>query len=253
MRRLLAAVAASVGYFTTVPIPIDGTRAPAADAVGALPLVGAFVGAASGGLAYGAERLAPSFGPATAYAALALLTGAIHVDGFLDTCDAAFASVAPERRRAILDDPRHGTYAVAGMSVLVAAWRGALGACPPRRRPAALTFACATARLAAVWARVAASPAASVTPSEALCVRPPLAWLVAQTCALAAMAAAIDLRLMLAVPAACGASLALGAWLRARFGGVLSGDAYGFTIAALEPLLVAAVALVRTGPVDGGW
>jgi len=218
---------------------------PTADAVALLPAVGALLGLAAGGAASLAIRLAPSFGPAIAFGSLVGLTGAIHLDGFLDTCDAAFASVEPDRRLAILDDPRHGSYALAGLAELLAAWYAALAACPPRRRVMGLAFACSTARLAAVW-NAAAAPGTS----HALRDRLPRGWLEVQTLVVTLGAAAIDVRLTLAVPAAIAMSLATGAWLRGRYGGALPGDGYGFTIAALEPLLLSCVALARTGPVD---
>jgi cobalamin synthase len=56
--------------------------------------VGAALGAAAGGAGLLAARtVSAPFGGVVAFGALALLTGGIHVDGFLDGCDAFFASV----------------------------------------------------------------------------------------------------------------------------------------------------------------
>lgn len=58
--------------------------------------------------------------------ALAAITGALHLDGFMDTCDALLGGSNPDQRRAILKDPHVGAFAVVGVTCLllikVAAW-----------------------------------------------------------------------------------------------------------------------------------
>jgi adenosylcobinamide-GDP ribazoletransferase len=43
-----------------------------------------------------------------------LTTGALHFDGFLDSCDGLFGYRTPERRLEIMRDSRVGSFAVAG-------------------------------------------------------------------------------------------------------------------------------------------
>ena len=215
-----------------------------------MPFVGAVLGAAAGGAgalaARGSERLA---GP-VAYAALTLLTGAIHLDGFLDSCDALFASVPPERRRAILKDPHHGTYAVAGMFALGSVAVGALTAMPPKRLAPALAFAAALARAATVASALARPDADETAPAYAR--TPQIVAVQAATFAtLGAAAFASSRRAALAVPCAIAGAFACERSMRARFGR-RTGDAHGFTIAVTEVAVLCYLAAGAAGRDCGG-
>ena len=81
-----------------------------------LPLVGAVIGAVQFLAFLFLERL--SFGKIFSGAVLAalpvLLSGGIHMDGFLDTCDAVHSYGSREKRLEILKDPHVGAFAVIG-------------------------------------------------------------------------------------------------------------------------------------------
>ena len=84
-----------------------------------LPVVGAVVGF----LWSGAALLARAFLPATLAAAVIaaapwLLTGFIHLDGFMDTSDAILSWRPLEKRREILKDAHVGGFAVASVAML---------------------------------------------------------------------------------------------------------------------------------------
>ena len=51
-----------------------------------------------------------------------LLTGGIHLDGFMDTVDALKSHAAPEKKRAILKDPHAGACAVIGLGCYLLAY-----------------------------------------------------------------------------------------------------------------------------------
>ncbi len=51
-----------------------------------------------------------------------LLTGGIHLDGFMDTVDALKSHASPEKKRAILKDPHAGAFAVIGLSCYLLAY-----------------------------------------------------------------------------------------------------------------------------------
>lgn len=53
-----------------------------------------------------------------------LLTGGIHLDGFMDTVDALKSHTAPERKRAILKDPHAGAFAIIGLAAYLLAYFG---------------------------------------------------------------------------------------------------------------------------------
>ena len=81
-----------------------------------LPLVGAVIGGAQGLAFYLLTRF--SFGTIFRAAILTalpvLLSGGIHLDGYLDTCDAIHSYKGKEERLEILKDPHVGAFAVLG-------------------------------------------------------------------------------------------------------------------------------------------
>ena len=229
-------------------MPVTRRPAPGPHALAALPAVGGLLGAAAGAVGWGASRVLPApLGAIAAFGALTLLTGAIHIDGFLDGCDAFVASVPPERRLEILKDPHHGTFAVAGMFVAGSASLAAIAAIPPARYPGALAFAAALARAAAV-AGAFVFPGARARPEAPR--RPhyradaSVAGALGGSFALAALGGrALGPNLPALVPLALLGAFACEAWIASRLGG-LAGDAYGFTIVVLETKLFVVLAAV---------
>lgn len=208
-----------------------------------MPLVGAVVGALAGGVDVAAAHVLPhAVAAALALGTLAILTGGIHLDGFLDACDALFASVPPERRLEILKDPRHGTFAVVGMFVAGIVWYAALAALAPARAPLLLAFACALARAAAVPNAFRFPYALGGAVTRAFAARPSAGALAATFVVLLAVAFAVWPPLVVSIPLAVAASLLLGAWCARRLGGGLVGDAYGFVIVVVEIALVVGLA-----------
>ncbi len=174
------------------------------------------------------------------------MTGAIHLDGFLDCCDALIASVPPERRREILKDPRHGTFALAGLAVIIVPWLVALGLVAPDRLPATLAFGGGAARFAAVLNAFAVPYGVAGSSSAAFTERPPLAVLGLGALALVAIAlGAGSLWWLGAACVACVISLGLGRLAARRLGGGLAGDVYGALIVVLEVALFIAFACRR--------
>jgi adenosylcobinamide-GDP ribazoletransferase len=89
-------------------------------AVGYFPLVGLLLG----GLLFGLDEVLHELWPPGICAALVLLvwvlsTGAIHLDGFLDSCDGLLGGHTPEDRLRIMKDERVGAYAVIGGILLL--------------------------------------------------------------------------------------------------------------------------------------
>jgi adenosylcobinamide-GDP ribazoletransferase len=92
------------------------------------PLVGALVGTALAGLDWALRPiLALPVRDAALLAAAALLTGMLHLDGFVDSCDALLGTRSVERRLEILRDSRVGAYGAAGVSLLLITRFAALG------------------------------------------------------------------------------------------------------------------------------
>jgi adenosylcobinamide-GDP ribazoletransferase len=86
---------------------------------------------------------------------LAVLTGGLHLDGFMDTCDGLFSLRSPAERLAIFRDSRVGSFGVVGAATLLLLQWTALGALPGPWRPAILLVTLALARWAMVYAIVA--------------------------------------------------------------------------------------------------
>lgn len=68
-----------------------------------------------------------------------LLTGVLHLDGFLDACDGLFGGFTPEKRLEIMRDERVGAYALSGGVLLLLTKFAALTAVP--HLPTALILA----------------------------------------------------------------------------------------------------------------
>lgn len=239
-------LAAAFAYYTVVPVGrFAADEPPDVTAFEWLPVVGAFVGALAGLAAFAAFHwLHVSWSFVLAWALAFGLTGAIHLDGFLDACDALFASVAPQRRLEILKDVHHGTFAIVGMAIIAAFAVAALAAIAPARYPLVLAFTGAAARLAVIpqaWlfpyarsngmARTFASPPSVIPVVLSLALVEILAWFVAPW--------AIVLAPLALACAWIGAT-----WSSRRLGGALTGDLYGALIVAIEVLLLLAVSSV---------
>jgi adenosylcobinamide-GDP ribazoletransferase len=233
---------AALSYFTI--LPVGASAAPDAAALAWLPFVGALTGAIAGAAAYGVALRAPhALAVATAFGLSIVLTGAIHLDGFLDGCDAFFASTTPERRLEILKDPRHGTFALAGFGVLAVLWLAALWSLPAAFLPLALAFAAAAARWSAIVHALWIPYGRSGAPPRAFEARLPAVGMLLGLALVVALAFALDTAGLrsLAVAFALGGICVL--WIRGRLGGGLVGDAYGFTIVVAETGALVAIAI----------
>src|SRR5262245_50540972 len=126
----LRAGAGAVSFLTRVPvgriIELDG--ADVARGAVAFPLVGAGVGAIAGGIALLAAQVLPSFvAAALAVAALALVTGAMHLHALADTAD-ALGATRREEALAIMRDSRIGTFGAVALALDLLVKVGCVGA-----------------------------------------------------------------------------------------------------------------------------
>jgi adenosylcobinamide-GDP ribazoletransferase len=82
------------------------------------------IGGLLGGILLGLDRLLglvfpPGVSAALILAAWIMITGALHVDGFLDACDGLWGGRNPEERLRIMRDERVGAFAVIGGMLLL--------------------------------------------------------------------------------------------------------------------------------------
>ncbi|HEY6747177.1 MAG TPA: adenosylcobinamide-GDP ribazoletransferase [Mycobacteriales bacterium] len=116
-RAAARAGVAAVAFLTVLPIGrwvrVDGPDV--ARATPLLPLVGALLGAAAGSVAWLASAgTGPAVAAVLAVALLAVVTGALHLDGLADTAD-GFGGRTREDRLRIMRDHAVGAYGVVAL------------------------------------------------------------------------------------------------------------------------------------------
>jgi adenosylcobinamide-GDP ribazoletransferase len=238
-------------FLTRLPAPRP--HAASADHLGValpyFPVVGLLLGAMLVALDLALRALlAPAVVDALLVGALVVLSGALHLDGLVDTCDAVCTSATPEARLALMHDSRaHDAGTVAACLLLLGKF-AALQALPGAARLPALLLAPLLAR----WAIVVAYwgyPYARRTPGASLALKrqattPRL--LAATAAALVALGLAVGLAGPL-VLAASGLAIHLAAsFVRARLPG-LTGDTYGAIAELVEALALILVPLALGG------
>ena len=146
---------AAFQFLTTIPIP--KRREVRAEDMGAalayFPLVGLCLGAVLAGVNWTLGLILPSsMVNVFIILALLLLTGALHVDGFIDTCDALFGQRTPSERWQILSDSRVGSFGVIGAFCLLLLVYVSLGEMPEAYKMVVLILMPALSRWSMVYA-----------------------------------------------------------------------------------------------------
>lgn len=161
--RAAAAPLVAANFLTIIPIPVPRGLAvgPMGGPMVCFPLVGAAIGAVAAGI----DRLLAPWLPPSLVAALLIsvmlgITGALHLDGLMDSFDGLFGGKDPAGRLAIMRDSRVGSFGIAaGVSLLLIEY-GALVSLPSDGRGQALILAATLSRwamAATLWAFPAAS------------------------------------------------------------------------------------------------
>jgi adenosylcobinamide-GDP ribazoletransferase len=125
---------AALRFLTVLPTP--RLREASAEELGAsqgyFPLVGLLLGAILAGVHWLLSLILPvSVVNVIIIITLLVLTGALHIDGFMDTCDALFSRKTPQERWQVMSDSRVGGFGVVGavslLLLLYASLRGIAG------------------------------------------------------------------------------------------------------------------------------
>lgn len=117
------------------------------------PLVGALLGAIVGAIDYALAGFAGGEVRAiVAVIAFAALSGALHLDGLMDSCDGLLAFASPERRLEIMRDSRVGSFAIVGAATLLILKYAAFLGLPAEHRFAGFVAIGAASRWAMVYA-----------------------------------------------------------------------------------------------------
>ena len=230
LRTFATAPAFALQFLTIVP-PIV-RRAPRAVDLGAadafFPSVGLLLGLGLAGADLAlAGVAAPLVRDVLLVVLLAAATGVLHLDGVVDTADGLFAPGGPERRLAIMRDPRAGTFGVVAVVLLLLLKVAALGALTPELRTAGLVLAPGLGR----WAIVVATWRFPYARKEGLGrgfkdgIRPAHVGVAGASVLLAAGWLGGGLGVALVAGVSLGV-LGVGSIMSARLGG-LTGDTYG--------------------------
>ncbi len=113
---------AALQFLTNIPVPIKREITPAhlGRATTYFPLIGLIIGvilAVLNWLLY--YILPPGVINALLIVVLVILTGAMHLDGFADTCDGIAGHKTVEERWRVMRDSRTGAFGVVGLVVLL--------------------------------------------------------------------------------------------------------------------------------------
>ncbi len=249
MKKRLTAFFMAWGMFCVIPCPLrpwDEGEYPRM--LLCLPFVGLLVGVLWLLLAWLLQLAAA---PALLQAVLlalfpSLLTGFLHLDGWMDCADAILSRRDLETRRRILKDSHVGSFAVIALLMLFLLQIALLAEAPLAGRLLCLLFIPAAARAAVTPAVFSLRP----MPGSGYCA------MFAAGVAPRFRAAALVLLLLFlllpflfcGLPGLCGAAAVLGAWLMVLWGrknlGGMSGDIAGAAITFGELCGVAALALL---------
>jgi adenosylcobinamide-GDP ribazoletransferase len=213
-------------------LPVGGQDAAPTAHLGRawFPAVGLLLGGAAGGAFWLVSTVTTSLvGAVAALGALALLTGALHLDGLADAADGLLGGATPARRLEIMRDSRVGSFGVVAVVLVVLGDWAALAGMAPLRALVAMLAGAAMARLAVVcliaWLPYARSEGLGAAAQGG---RPLLD--VALAGVTAALPIALDWRHgLLAAALVAVAAAVIAAFGRARVGGV-TGDVYGAVV-----------------------
>lgn len=142
-------------FLTSIPIPLKRELSPKqiGSATVYFPLVGLIIGGILAGLNWLFNLFLPA--PVTnalLIIALVVLTGALHLDGFADTCDGIVGHKTVEERWQIMRDSRTGAFGVVGIVLLLLVKYVSLDNVPPDLMTPTLLLMPVVSRWAMVYA-----------------------------------------------------------------------------------------------------
>ena len=177
--------------------------------------------------------------------ALVLLTGGLHLDGLMDTCDGLFGGATRERKLEIMRDSRVGSFGVLGGICVLLLKFALFASVREHSLPLVLLVALPSARWAMVLA-LRVFPSARPTGLGAAFRQAVTTerLVAAGIMALAIVLIAGHLSGLIAWLAATVAALALGYWMTRSLGG-LTGDTYGTIEELAEVVALLVLVLLR--------
>ena len=145
----------AIQFLTSIPLPWPRKTSPEAlsRSVTYFPIVGLIIGLILAGLNWLFRFIfPPAVVDALLIVALVILTGALHLDGLVDTCDAIAGHKTVEDRWRVMRDSRAGTFGIVGVVLLLLVKYAALGSIPETLKMVTLVFMPVASRWAMVYA-----------------------------------------------------------------------------------------------------
>lgn len=141
-------------FLTIIPLPIKapGKVEDMGRSLIFFPLVGLFIGLLLAAIYWALSFILPlPVVTGLVITALAVITGALHLDGFIDSMDGLFISGSPEKRLEVMKDSRAGSFGVAGAFLLLLLKFLSLENLPESSRLFSLILMPALSRWCVVW------------------------------------------------------------------------------------------------------
>ena len=146
---------AALSFLTIIPLPLRREISP--DDVGRsmiyFPVVGAIIGFILAGLSWLFSLfLPPAIANGLLIAVLVVISGALHLDGFVDTCDGIAGHKTVEDRWKVMHDSRAGAFGIVGVVLLLLIKYVSLNSVPDNLLMATLVIMAVVSRWAMVYA-----------------------------------------------------------------------------------------------------
>ena len=113
---------AALSFLTIIPLPRRREVSPeqVGRSIGYFPVVGIIIGLILAGLYWLLRLVLPSaVVSGLLLVCLVVLTGGLHLDGFVDTCDGIAGHKTPEARWQVMRDSRAGAFGIVGVCCLL--------------------------------------------------------------------------------------------------------------------------------------
>lgn len=145
---------AALQFLTIIPLPRRRELSPeeVGSSIGYFPVVGVFIGLILVGLNWLLGLLLPSsLVNALLIVCLVVISGALHLDGFVDTCDGIAGHRRVEDRWRVMHDSRAGAFGIVGVVLLLLVKYIALNSVPEPLLMATLVLMPVASRWAMVY------------------------------------------------------------------------------------------------------
>ncbi len=146
---------AALQFLTSLPLPRRREASPEelGRSTAYFPVVGIIIGLILAGLNWLLSLILPSaVVNALLIVVLVIITGALHLDGFVDTCDGIAGHKSVEERWRVMRDSRAGAFGIVGVVLLLLVKYASLNSVPPTFITATLLFMPVVSRWAMVYA-----------------------------------------------------------------------------------------------------